>query len=75
MDNGTPGKKPPASSARKRPAGPMMPILRKRRVQAGIEGLRTDIWSEDDYSPRPPNPFRRRAAPPVMSWPMKLTQN
>jgi hypothetical protein len=25
-------------------------ILRKTRVQAGIEGLRTDIWGEDDYS-------------------------
>jgi hypothetical protein len=25
-------------------------ILRKTRVQAGIEGLRTDIWREDDYS-------------------------
>jgi hypothetical protein len=48
-DNGTP-KKPPATSAGKRPAGPMTLLLRKTRVQAAIEGLRTDIWGEDDYS-------------------------
>jgi hypothetical protein len=48
MDNGTPGKKPPARSAGK-PAGSTL-LLRKSRDQANIEGLDARGWSEDDYS-------------------------
>lgn len=48
MDDGTPGKKPPAPSVSQRPE--MTLILRKSRVQAPIEGLNPDIWGEDDYS-------------------------
>jgi hypothetical protein len=45
--DGTAGKRPPAPSVTQRP---MTLILRKTCVQAGIEGLRKDIWGEDDYA-------------------------
>ena len=48
MDDGTPGKRPPAPSVSQRPE--MKLILRKSSAQARIERLRTDIWGEDDYS-------------------------
>src|SRR5262245_30528942 len=48
MENGTPGKKPPAPSADK-PAGPTL-ILRKTRAQARIEDWNPEIRGENDYS-------------------------
>jgi hypothetical protein len=49
MDNGTPGKKPPPPFAETRRCGETL-ILRQTRVQATVDGLRTDIWGDDDYS-------------------------
>jgi hypothetical protein len=48
--NGTPGKKPPAPSASKRPAEQMMLLLRDTREQTRIEGLSSENCNEDDYS-------------------------
>ena len=47
MDDGTPGKKPPAPSlsARGRPTL----ILRKAKAQSLIEGWNPTTWSENDY--------------------------
>jgi hypothetical protein len=47
--NSTPGKKPPAPSVSKRPAGSMTPLLRKTREHARMQGLDPSSWSDDDY--------------------------
>jgi hypothetical protein len=47
MDNGTPGKKPPAPSVGER-AGLML-ILRRTYVQARVVGWNPKIWSHDDF--------------------------
>jgi hypothetical protein len=47
MDNGIPGKKPPAPSVGER-TGPTL-ILRKTKAQARIAGWTPQIWSEYDY--------------------------
>ncbi len=53
MDNGTPGKKPPAPSVSARPDGLTL-LLRKMREHARVRGYdpRYDPhdWSEDDYA-------------------------
>jgi hypothetical protein len=46
-DDGTPGKRPPAPSARRQP---VTLILRQMRQQARLEGLNPDLWAEDDYA-------------------------
>ena len=47
-DDGTPGKKPPAPSAPRRPA---TLLLRKKRDQLRIEGGPPELWdNENDYA-------------------------
>jgi hypothetical protein len=47
LDDGTPGKKPPAPSASRQT---VTLLLRKMRAQARVEGLNPDIWADDDYA-------------------------
>ena len=48
-DDGTPGKKPPAPSARRQP---VTLLLRRMRAQARIEGLNPDLWAAEDRRSR-----------------------
>ena len=54
-EDSTPGKKPAPSVSR--PQGTL--LLRKTREQARIEGLRSDMWSDDDYTVVDPDIGRR----------------
>ena len=47
INDGTPGKRPPAPSVSER--GGRTLILRKTEAQSLIEGWNPKIWSEDDY--------------------------